>query len=70
MFQHLLDSVLADKRSRENIISGKYLKPSKEKARNAAVKIQRYWRLYRIMRRNRVKKQRYNILIGNKDWYY
>lgn len=56
--------MLAEKRSRANIISGKYINPTKEVAQKSAIKIQRYWRFYRKMRRDRVQKQKYNILIG------
>lgn len=57
--------MLAAKRSRSRIIAGKYVVPSKEKAGEAAVKIQRYWRFYRIMRVTRVRTQRLYVTIGN-----
>lgn len=57
--------MLANKRTRENIISGKYIKPSKEKALESAIKIQRYWRHYQMRRRKNIKTQKLNILIGN-----
>lgn len=60
----MLDSVLSAKKTRANIISGKYKKPRSDKAHEAAIKIQRYWRLYRIMRWNNIRIQRKNIAIG------
>lgn len=58
-------SVLADKINRENIISGKYTPSSEEESQAAAIKIQRYWRFFRIMRRTKVRAQRRKILIGS-----
>lgn len=56
--------MLANKRTRDNIISGKYVKSSKEKALESAIKIQRYWRLYRKKRQKNIKTQKLNTLIG------
>lgn len=57
--------VLSARRTRENIISGKYIVPGKDTARRAAVKIQRYWRFYRMMRRTKVRTQKLRVLIGD-----
>lgn len=56
--------MLADKRGRANIISGKYIMPSKEKAHEAATKIQRYWRIYRIIRRTKIRTEIQDTLLG------
>lgn len=56
--------VLSAQRTRKNIISGKYIIPSKERAREAAVKIQRYWRFYHLLRRTKARTQKLHFLIG------
>lgn len=55
---------MAAKRYRENIISGKYIEPSKNKAQEAAITIQRYWRNYQLILYTRMRIQKQNIEIG------
>jgi len=57
-------SVLIEKTNRENIISGKYVPPSKENFLSKIVTIQRYWRNYRTRRQMKIKTRKRNILIG------
>lgn len=63
-FEFILILVIAARRTRENIISGKYRKLSNKKAQEAAIRIQRYWRLYRMLRRTKVRTQKRNVLLG------
>ncbi|XP_060876495.1 dynein regulatory complex protein 11-like isoform X1 [Metopolophium dirhodum] len=50
--------------TRSNIISGKYKQPSKEKGQEAAVKIQRFWRHYRIMTKVNARKLKRHVQLG------
>ncbi|CAH1738693.1 unnamed protein product [Aphis gossypii] len=59
-----VNELISSRITRNNIISGKYKQPSKEKGREAAIKIQRYWRYYRLMIQTKARKQRRNILLG------
>jgi len=56
--------VISARITRSNIISGKYKQPSKEKGREAAVKIQRFWRYYRMMIQISARKQKRHIQLG------
>ncbi|XP_025193072.1 dynein regulatory complex protein 11-like, partial [Melanaphis sacchari] len=59
-----VNELISARITRNNIISGKYKQPSKEKGREAAVKIQRYWRYYRLMVQTKARKLRRHILLG------
>ncbi|XP_015377577.1 PREDICTED: uncharacterized protein LOC107171834, partial [Diuraphis noxia] len=59
-----VNELISARITRENIISGKYIQPSKEKGRVAAVKIQRFWRYYRMMIQISARKQKRHIQLG------
>lgn len=56
--------VIYDRITRSNIISGKYKQPSNNTGREAAVKIQRYWRFYRLIMQARARQEKWCIQVG------
>ncbi|KAL4090726.1 hypothetical protein QTP88_025507 [Uroleucon formosanum] len=59
-----VNELISARITRSNIISGKYKQPSKEKSQDAAVKIQRFWRYYRMMIQIKARKLKRHIQLG------